>query len=253
MHQNYICAQAPLPQTFSDFWKMVWQYNCPLIVMLTNLTEKNKKKADQYWPEEGETTNYENIFVKHEKTKKHYHDTIILRKFLINKTNQLENEGFKKVIQIHYTGWPDFGVPEKTESMIGLIREVDLRKKELEDPIIVHCSAGIGRTGTFLAIHMALHQQLVKKNSLDLIKKVHIMREQRSGMIQSMDQYKFVYTTLKDLYLQKTNVKNKRKILKHTASDGNIFNKKDPTNEVIKSHFIVHSHTFSTTEKLENI
>jgi len=199
--QHYICCQAPLPNTMADFWRMIWEKNCPVIVMLTRIVERNSIKADMYWPEFAETSQQYGKIVVHCVRVKQPTDSIICREFEIINT-RAEHEGSKKVVQLHYTEWPDQGVPETTKGMAELIREVDIRKQGLNDPIVVHCSAGVGRTGTFLAIHLAL-QKLTYRSVIDVMKTVLNLRQQRSGMVQSKDQYKFVYATINDVYMDK--------------------------------------------------
>jgi len=142
------------------------------------------------------------------------HSLIVVRKFSI--TDVRKPGETKEVTQLHYTEWPDSGVPDTTEQMSDLIRELDIRKGGLDDPIVVHCSAGIGRTGTFLAIHMALQQVVTSPEPcIDVFETVLNLRVQRTGMVQSKDQYKFVYVTLKDMllrkYNQQTHIKNHRR------------------------------------------
>jgi len=200
--QKYICTQAPLPNTFTDFWRMAWENNVHLIIMLTNLVENNRKKADIYWPKKINCINqYGNVSVKF--IKERFRNTsIVLRYFEIwytdpepivydetlsdEKSNDSDETRSKKrshhntvtiqtdpklnirqIVQVHCTDWPDFGVPNSIDLMRELVNEVDIRKNETNEPIVVHCSAGIGRTGTFVAIHMCLQKwKLEKKNMI---------------------------------------------------------------------------------------
>jgi len=109
-----------------------------------------------------------------------------------------EGQEVRQVVQLHCTKWPDFGVPKSTSVMKDLLAEVDLRKQGLEDPIVVHCSAGIGRTGTFVAIHMSLHKHL-HGEGINIRDTVKSLRSQRLGMVQSKEQYMFVYTVVADI------------------------------------------------------
>jgi len=108
----------------------------------------------------------------------------------------------RKVTQLHCTKWPDFGVPDSAEVMKDLISEVDIRKRGVDKPIVVHCSAGIGRTGTFVAIHMCLQKDL-QGEEINISKTVRSLREQRLGMIQSEEQYFFVYTVVHEILRDK--------------------------------------------------
>jgi len=244
--QKFICTQAPLPHTFTDFWRMTWEYNVHLIVMLTNMTERNKTKADIYWPKTPNIVyRYGNISVKlvREKTRC---QSIVIRYFdvwyeeiesenseevtnsddggsdieeeiLINIANNSENttsnsdddtpspmevevlgKDVRRIVQIHCTEWPDFGVPNSTEIMKDIVNEVDVRKKGAQDPIIIHCSAGIGRTGTFVSIYICLQRFKLDKN-YDIKETVINLRKQRLGMVQSLEQYMFVHQVVSEL------------------------------------------------------
>jgi len=238
--QKYICTQAPLPFTFIDFWRMVWDYNVHLILMLTGLIERKKSKADIYWPRTiNSMGRYGNICVKlvKEKLRSQY---ITIRYFdvwyeeiVINENSEdaqtssdvhseeeksnhsennftpensedlspmeeIENKNSRRIIQIHISEWPDFGVPNSTEIMKELINEVDIRKKTENDPIIVHCSAGVGRTGTFCAIHMCLQRFKIEQN-YDIKETVINLRKQRIGMVQSLEQYMFVHQVVSEI------------------------------------------------------
>jgi len=239
--QKYICCQAPLSSTFNDFWRMIWEYRVPVIVMITNLVEKNRIKADPYWPTELKSVFcYGGIFVKlvHEQTRGN--KNVTLRHFKIwkpavssqtNNTSQddksprasddelplstsdeppsdddsgggeiepSDDQEIRQVVQLHCTKWPDFGVPKSTGVMTDLITEVNIRKKGRLRPIVVHCSAGIGRTGTFVAIHMSLQKDLVGEK-IDIKDTVRSLRSQRLGMVQSKEQYMFVYSVVSDI------------------------------------------------------
>jgi len=247
--QKYICCQAPLSSTFNDFWRMIWEYKVPVIVMITNLVEKNRIKADPYWPTEPKgVICYGGIFVKLVREKCIGNKNVTIRIFNIwkpqvsppsNNNNTQEKsprsgsddelpppststgsedptsveddddssdseiepaDGLetRQVIQLHCTKWPDFGVPKSTGVMKDIIGEVDIRKKGVHRPIVVHCSAGIGRTGTFVAIHMSLQKALVGED-IDIKETVRSLRSQRLGMVQSKEQYLFVYYVVTDI------------------------------------------------------
>jgi len=226
--QKYICTQAPLPFTFPDYWRMIWEKNIMLIVMLTNLVEKNRTKADIYWPGcIGNMNRYGNVCVKFVKERERS-QSIILRYFNVwiennsnnnndnsdcdmnlsddemivsdtySEDNIEDNDNVRRIVQVHCTEWPDFGVPNSTDIMKELVNEVDIRKKKSKDPILVHCSAGIGRTGTFVAIHMCLqkYKTLKEYNIKDTV--LHL-RSQRIGMVQSLEQYLFLHNVLLEL------------------------------------------------------
>jgi len=119
----------------------------------------------------------------------------------------------RRAVQLHCTKWPDFGVPDSAEVLKDLIKEVDIRKQEVDKPIVVHCSAGIGRTGTFVAIHMSLQKDL-QGEEINISKTVRSLREQRLGMIQSEEQYLFVYSVVHEILRDKSTSKQYDKELK---------------------------------------
>jgi len=200
---KYISTQAPLPHTMEHFWMMVWEQRSPIIVMLTKLHEKGRPKADLYWPKfQGETERYGNFFVTW--TKSAFYSDIDVRSFKI--TFQDES---REVIQLHYGEWPDNGCPESTYKIKRLIRLIKIFQTRLstlyglQGPVIGHCSAGIGRTGTLFACLIALDKLngSTPFDSLNLMEIVHQMRKQRAGMIQTLEQYSFAYEVIRDIYL----------------------------------------------------
>lgn len=150
---HYVCTQAPLMETTNDFWLMVHQLDSRVIVMLTNLVEKGRIRCHKYWGKSGEQRRYGGLMVT--MVKSAMMDGIILRKFRVAESSGAQE---RLVTQIHFTEWPDFGVPS---SAAGLRRVLDIFEHYLSTgaghgPPIVHCSAGLGRAGTFVAIHSSL-------------------------------------------------------------------------------------------------
>jgi len=193
---TYIACQAPLPATFGDFWRMVWEQNAPLIVMLTPLVEKSRVKAHQYWPGPGETERYGPFTVRSHSTT--IYKNITIRKFWVTAEDQT-----REIVQLHYEEWRDMGVPERPS---GLLTLVDVANKFLKrsgsvrgvyGPAVVHCSAGIGRTGTFIAVDIAI-QQFLSFGRYSVMDIVHTMREQRFGMVQTEEQYLFIYRAMEE-------------------------------------------------------
>jgi len=187
----YIASQGPNEASVNDFWKMIWEQEVPVIVMVTNLIERSKKKCHQYWPS-SVTQKYGDIEVTIMLS-----DTFsdyVIRKFSIKKTNSKEK---REVHQYHYLSWPDHGVPEFPSDIINLrckVRKV-FPIEQTDRPILIHCSAGVGRTGTFICIDTMLH--LAKqKQIVDVFNYVNFMRTRRIHMIQTEDQYAFVYRAL---------------------------------------------------------
>ncbi|XP_061185094.1 receptor-type tyrosine-protein phosphatase alpha-like [Saccostrea echinata] len=183
--KTYIASQGPKKNTIDDFWAMVYQENVSVIVMLTNLVEGKKKKCEKYWPERGIDALHGQIRV-HFVNEKQYANYII-RSFRIYKSQQSDTS--RKVTQFHYTQWPDHGVPDPI-SLVLFHKHVRraLEKANIKWPLLVHCSAGIGRSGTFIALD-ALHQQGLNTGVINVAEYVSKMREDRMNMVQNVDQY----------------------------------------------------------------
>ncbi|XP_067399680.1 receptor-type tyrosine-protein phosphatase epsilon-like [Emydura macquarii macquarii] len=185
----FIAAQGPLPGTVVDFWQMIWQEKASAIVMLTGLVEQNKTKCEQYWPE-GERA-YGDLTV----TPRETHPTT----GLVTRTFRLERAGCplpRHVEQFHYLLWPDHGVPSNPARLLQLVEMVNERVSEAPaGPVLVHCSAGIGRTGTFIALDFLLKMARAE-GSVDVFRCVQRLREQRVSMVQTKEQYAFLYEAL---------------------------------------------------------
>jgi len=189
----YISCQAPLFSTMNDFWRMIWEQNCPVIVMLTRLLESGKMKANIYWPLSSCSLRFGDIDVTIlEEEEKFEHFTH--RHFLLRRGQEV-----REVHHLHYTEWPDFGTPTSTEGIRDLITASnDYRdSSNSQGPMVVHCSAGVGRSGTFIAIHHAL-ERLEQGLDYDVKDIVTNMRQQRWGMVQTEKQYSFIYRAIED-------------------------------------------------------
>ena len=200
---TYIACQAPLPATVSDFWWMVWQKNSCVIVMLTRFREKGTIKAHPYWPKGvGESEDYGQITVTLVTQKSLPGICISTMQIALQEGSNGAAERQRIVYHLHYTEWPDFGVPRTTKVLRCLISYTNLYlelglTQGLDGPIISHCSAGVGRTGTFIAIHSGI--ALIESNvTPDVQGTVLSMRKCRSGMIQTDSQYLLVYEALND-------------------------------------------------------
>ncbi|KAL9967588.1 hypothetical protein ACROYT_G025850 [Oculina patagonica] len=143
----YIAAQGPLMETFDDFWRMMWEQMSSVIVMLTKLEERGRRKCDQYWPERG-TRNYGQIQVTLKETLNMSHYTV--RKLVM--THKMYPDDERVVKQFHFTAWPDHGVPSHPTPLLSLVRHTFSANRESIGPMLVHCSAGVGRTGTFITL-----------------------------------------------------------------------------------------------------
>lgn len=195
LFKTYIATQGCLANTIQDFWNMIWQENTRVIVMTTKEIERGKKKCEKYWPDPQQTKEWgsSKVTCLNETSTADY----TLREFLLSWRGQDE----RKIFQYHFQVWPDHGVPSDPGCVLNFLQDVNARQEQLQleglapGPICVHCSAGIGRTGTFIVIDMILDQ--IDREGLDceidIQRTIQMVRSQRSGMVQTEAQYKFVY------------------------------------------------------------
>ncbi|CAL1529511.1 unnamed protein product [Lymnaea stagnalis] len=183
----YIAAQGPSKPTLNDIWRMVWKENSKTIIMLTNSTESGKKKCDQYWPDNG-CEQYGNIVVQ--LLNIDILPDFTIRTFLISKGGQS-----KYVKQFHYTTWPDHGVPRFGHSLLLFRQKIRTYDYLDNGTVVIHCSAGVGRTGTYIAVDTQL-EKAKSEGIIDVYNFVHLMRTQRVNMVQTLEQYVFVYDCL---------------------------------------------------------
>ncbi|XP_047433664.1 protein tyrosine phosphatase receptor type Db isoform X13 [Mugil cephalus] len=185
----YIATQGSLPETFGDFWRMVWEQHTANIIMMTKLEEKSRVKCDQYWPTRG-TETYGLIQVT-------LLDTVELatysvRTFALYKSGSNEK---REVRHFQFTAWPDHGVPEHPTPFLAFLRRVKACNPPDAGPMVVHCSAGVGRTGCFIVID-AMAERIKHEKTIDIYGHVTLMRSQRNYMVQTEDQYIFIHDAL---------------------------------------------------------
>uniref|UniRef100_A0A667Y855 Receptor-type tyrosine-protein phosphatase n=1 Tax=Myripristis murdjan TaxID=586833 RepID=A0A667Y855_9TELE len=194
---RFIAAQGPKPETVADFWRMIWEQKTATIVMLTNLKERKEDKCYQYWPDQG-CWMYGNIRVAMEDFTVLVDYTI--RKFCIQYQASDGPRAPRLVTQLHFTSWPDFGVPFSPIGMLKFLKKVKTVNPSYAGPIVVHCSAGVGRTGTFIVIDGMIDMMHMEQR-VDVFGFVTRIREQRCQLIQTDMQYSFIYQALLEYYL----------------------------------------------------
>lgn len=183
--KKFICAQGPMETTINDFWRMIWEQHLEIIVMLTNLEEYNKSKCAKYWPEKVfDSKQFGDICVKFTVERKT--GDYIVRSLDVSKSNLIgEEEDHRQITQYHYLTWKDFMAPEHPHGIIKFIRQINSVYSVQRGPILVHCSAGVGRTGTLVALD-SLVQQLEEENMVSIFNTVCDLRHQRNFLVQSL-------------------------------------------------------------------
>ncbi|XP_062469428.1 receptor-type tyrosine-protein phosphatase C isoform X2 [Pezoporus occidentalis] len=190
--RKYIAAQGPKDETTDDFWRMIWEQKATIIVMVTRCEEGKRNKCAQYWPSmEGSSATYGDIIVKinENKTCPDY----VIQKLHI--TNGRERTAGRDVTHIQFTSWPDHGVPEDPHLLLKLRRRVNALSNFFSGPIVVHCSAGVGRTGTYIGID-AMLEGLDAEGRVDVYGYVVKLRRQRCLMVQVESQYILIHQAL---------------------------------------------------------
>ncbi|XP_034089377.1 receptor-type tyrosine-protein phosphatase delta-like isoform X29 [Gymnodraco acuticeps] len=187
----YIATQGALPETFGEFWRMIWEQRSAIIVMMTKLEERSRVKCDQYWPTRA-TETYGLIQVS-------LLDTVELATYCVRTFALFKNGSSEKreVRQFQFTAWPDHGVPEHPTPFLAFLRRVKACNPPDAGPMVVHCSAGVGRTGCFIVID-AMMERIKHEKTVDIYGHVTVMRAQRNYMVQTEDQYVFIHDALQE-------------------------------------------------------
>ncbi|XP_066283486.1 receptor-type tyrosine-protein phosphatase alpha-like isoform X1 [Branchiostoma lanceolatum] len=193
--KKYIATQGPMQNTVQDFWRMIWETRSSTILMLSNLVENCQNKVCKYWSET-DTMAYGDFRVTLIGTDKM--DYYIARKFLLTKETAATR---REVTQFHFLAWPDFGVPDDPTDLLKFHQTVMKSVPRQNHPIVVHCSAGVGRTGTFITID-AMLEMMTEEKQVDVFGFVSKMRRNRSFMVQAKAQYVFIYQALLDSHLR---------------------------------------------------
>ena len=205
IERAFISAQAPLRNTIDDFWTMCFDYNITTIIMLCKLKENGKEKCVEYWEPEkkdvifASATDYYEYNFKITYTTEEINEDITIRTcHVLNKTTNEERE----IQQIHYGGWPDHETPKDMQTVYGNILFMFNIVDNIigKSPVVVHCSAGVGRTGTFIALYnlyrdiiYQINDKNIKKISFSLMNLVRKLKEMRLYLVENDEQYKMIY------------------------------------------------------------
>ncbi|XP_056913173.1 receptor-type tyrosine-protein phosphatase S-like isoform X9 [Takifugu flavidus] len=186
--RGYIATQGPLAETTEDFWRMLWEHNSTIVVMLTKLREMGREKCHQYWPAE-RSARYQYFVV--DPMAEYNMPQYILREFKVTDARDGQS---RTVRQFQFTDWPEQGVPKSGEGFIDFIGQVHKTKEQFgqDGPIAVHCSAGVGRTGVFITLSIVL-ERMRYEGAVDIFQTVKMLRTQRPAMVQTEDEYQFCY------------------------------------------------------------
>ncbi|XP_069504080.1 receptor-type tyrosine-protein phosphatase N2 isoform X2 [Ambystoma mexicanum] len=187
----YIATQGPLPATVADFWQMVWENGCVVIVMLTPLSENGVKQCHHYWPDEG--SNLYHIYEVNLVSEHIWCEDFLVRSFYLK---NLQTNETRTVTQFNFLNWNNQGVPSSTRSLLDFRRKVNKCYRGRSCPIIVHCSDGAGRSGTYILIDMVLNKMAKGAKEIDIAATLEHLRDQRPGMVQTKEQFEFALTAV---------------------------------------------------------
>ncbi|WKX97051.1 hypothetical protein Q1695_013027 [Nippostrongylus brasiliensis] len=232
----FIAAQAPLDTTVADFWRMIWEQDSRLIVMVANLFEKNRQQCTKYWPDD-QPTRYGDLLITPREAS--YFADYAVRCFDVEPVNFNRmspgarsdvasidsNPGSeyanvpsvrhsnghaetsfvgagnaRRIVQYHFTNWNDYKAPECSTGLLRFLHRLRALPEFEDYPVVIHCSAGVGRTGTFIAIDSML-DQCAAEGRVDIFEYVSALRKQRNLMVQSQEQYVFIYKALAEWHL----------------------------------------------------
>lgn len=190
--KHYIATQGPKPSTVIDFWRMIWQENVLIICMLSNVIENGKKKCEQYWPDIGKKKKYGDVIVLNAK-----HN--VFADYCFRTFQVTCGEETRKIEQLHYTAWPDHGVPLYTHSIVTYLKKL-LATPPGNGPVVVHCSAGVGRTGTIILCDICLHRAAAE-GLVDVFAETASIRNERANMVDNKQQYLLAHLALVECLL----------------------------------------------------
>ncbi|KAG5881313.1 hypothetical protein JTB14_012547 [Gonioctena quinquepunctata] len=188
---SYIATQGPLPHTAPDFWQLIWEQGAVVIVMLSRLTEAGAAMCHRYWPEEGSELYH--IYEVHLVSEHIWCDDYLVRSFYLKNIRTGET---RTVTQFHFLSWPESGVPSSTKALLEFRRKVNKSYRGRSCPIVVHCSDGAGRAGTYCLIDMVLSRMAKGAKEIDIAATLEHLRDQRPKMVATKQQFEFVLTAV---------------------------------------------------------
>ncbi|XP_063613913.1 receptor-type tyrosine-protein phosphatase alpha-like [Penaeus indicus] len=197
-NKRFIATQGPKNTTVQDFWRMIWEQNVYVIIMVTSCNEGAKNKCSQYWPHVNEAPfcfprEGLTVYTTKESTKSSY----VVRRIQIIKGDDQRN-----CLQYQYLEWPDMGCPASPNALVSFVAAVRPVFALWDFHVVVHCSAGVGRTGTFIGLHNIM-QEIDQGNSIDIYECVLKMRDCRMNMVQTQRQYAYLYKCALQYYKQR--------------------------------------------------
>lgn len=182
----YIITQGPMTHTVADFWQMVWEQGSVVIVMLSKLTENGYQLCHRYWPEEGSEQYH--IFEVHLVSEHVWCEDYLVRSLYLKNSQTGET---RTVTQFHFLSWPDSNIPTSTKAILEFRRKVNKSYRGRSCPMILHCSDGVGRAGTYVLIDMVLNRMTKGSKEIDIAATLEHIRDQRAGMVQTRSQFEF--------------------------------------------------------------
>jgi len=182
----YICTQGPLPNTVADFWQMVWEQGSVVIVMLGRAAEAGTQLCHRYWPEEG--SDLYHIYEVHLVSEHIWCDDYLVRSFYLK---NLQTNETRTVTQFHFLTWPQLQVPASIKAMLDFRRKVNKSFRGRSCPIVVHCSDGCGRAGTYCLVDMVLNKMAKGAKEIDMAATLEHMRDQRMALVETKEQFQF--------------------------------------------------------------
>nr|CAG4643031.1 EOG090X01LO [Ilyocryptus agilis] len=190
-HPAYIAAQSPVEDSIADFWQMIWEQGSVVLVLLTRLNENGQSLCQNYWPEEGSQLYH--IYEVHLVSEHIWCDDYLVRSFYLKNVRTGET---RTVTQFHFLSWPENGVPSSTKALLEFRRKVNKSYRGRSCPIVVHCSDGAGRTGTYCLIDMVLHRMAKGAREIDIAATLEHLRDQRPQAVRTKQQFEFVLTAV---------------------------------------------------------